>query len=82
MDATGPLAFLWVVEEKARKCKQDLNPDDIIDIAKLALVLLVNAHEVYMTDRCKALLGRLLPECLDLLDDRDGKKALLKDSSF
>ncbi|VDI25874.1 Hypothetical predicted protein [Mytilus galloprovincialis] len=80
-DATGPLAILWTEAEKAKKRDRGLNPVDVIDIVQRALVLIGNAHYVYLTDRRRSMLGRVLPECLDLLTDKDGKKALLKSSN-
>ena len=61
MDATGPLAILWNEAEKAKKRGKGLDPRDVIDIVERALVLIGNAHFVYMTDRRKAMLGRILP---------------------
>ncbi|CAG2213564.1 uncharacterized protein LOC143063943 [Mytilus galloprovincialis] len=81
LDATGPLAILWTEAEKAKKRDRGLNPVDVIDIVQRALVLIGNAHYVYLTDRRRSMLGRVLPECLDLLTDKDGKKALLKSSN-
>ncbi|CAC5393959.1 unnamed protein product [Mytilus coruscus] len=70
LDATGPLATLWTEAEKAKRRDHGLNEVDVIDIVQRALGLIGNAHYVY----------RVLPECLDLLADKDGKKALLKSS--
>ncbi|VDI42972.1 Hypothetical predicted protein [Mytilus galloprovincialis] len=71
-DATGPLAILWTEAEKAKKRDRGLNPVDVIDIVQRALVLIGNAHYVYLTDRRRSMLGRVLPECLDLSTDKDG----------
>ncbi|XP_062591130.1 uncharacterized protein LOC134252663 [Saccostrea cucullata] len=43
---------------------------------KRALVLIGNAHYVYLTDRRKTLLSKLVPECVDLIEDSSGRKAL------
>jgi len=49
-----------------------LNPDNVINFVQRALVLVGNAHFVYMNDRRKTMLAKLLPECIDLIDDPDG----------
>jgi len=81
MDATGPLAIIWNEAEKLKKKQRGIDPRDVIDIVQRSLVLIGNAHYVYLTDRRKSLLGKLIPDRMDLLNDNIGKKALLKSKS-
>ena len=81
LDATGPLAILWNEAEKLKKKRRGVDPRDVIDIVQRSLVLIGNAHYVYLTDRRRSILGKILPDCLDLLSDSRGKKALLKSKS-
>jgi len=81
MDSTGPLAIIWNEAEKLKKKQRGIDPRDVIDIVQRSLVLIGNAHYVYLTDRRKSLLGKLIPDCMDLLNDNTGKKALLKSKS-
>ena len=78
LDATGPLAILWSEAEKLRKRHRGLDPVDVINIVQRAIVLIGNTHYVYMSDRRRSMLARLLPDCTDLLSESDAKKALLK----
>lgn len=78
LDATGPLAILWQEAEKVKKANKGIDPNDVIGIVQRALVLIGNAHYVYMTDRRKTLLSKLVPECVDLIEDSSGKRALKK----
>ena len=78
LDAAGPLAILWNEAEKAKRKGRGIDPRDVIDITQRALVLIGNAHYVYLADRRKSILGKILPDCMDLLSDNAGKKALLK----
>jgi hypothetical protein len=82
LDATGPLAILWNEAEKLKKRDKGVDPVDVINIVQRALVLIGNAHFVYMSDRRKGLLSRILPDCVDLVDDTIGKKALLKSRGY
>lgn len=78
LDASGPLSILWSEAEKMKQRGHGLNPDDVINIVQRALVLIGNAHYVYMSDRRRSMLSRILPDCIDLMDDTEGRKALLK----
>lgn len=74
LDATGLLAILWQEAEKLKSANKDIDPNDVINIVQRALVLIGNAHYIYMSDRRKTLLSKLLPESVDLIDDSSGKK--------
>ena len=63
---------------KNSKKGRGIDPRDVIDIVQRTLVLLGNAHYVYLADRRKSILAKILPDCMDLLSDSAGKKALLK----
>ena len=78
LDATGPLAILWQEAEKVKIANKGIDLNDVIDIVQRALVLIGNAHYVYMTDRRKTLLSKLVSECVDLIEDSFGKRALRK----
>ncbi|CAC5412928.1 C1QL [Mytilus coruscus] len=78
LDATSSLAILWTEAEKATRRYHGLNPADVIDIVQRALVLIGNAHYVYLSDDRRSMFDRVLPSCIDLLADKDGKKDLLK----
>lgn len=82
LDATGSLAILWNEAEKLKKRDKGVDPVDVINIVQRALVLIGNAHFVFMTDRRKGLLSRILPDCVDLVDDSMAKKALLKSKNY
>lgn len=85
LDATCPLAILWNEAEKLKKRDKGVDPVDVINIVQCALVLIGNAHFVFMTDRRKGLLSRILPDCVqnvDLVDDSMAKKALLKSKNY
>lgn len=60
--------------------KRDKGVDlvDVINIVQRAQVWIGNTYFVFKTDRRKGLLSRILPDCLDLVDDSMAKKALLK----
>lgn len=76
LDATGPLAILWQTTEKLKSANEGIDPNDVINIVQRALVLMGNAHYIYMSDRRKTLLSRLFPESVDLIDDSSGIKAI------
>ena len=58
----APLAILWQEAEKLKKANKGIDPNDVIGIVQRALVLIGNAHYVYMTDRRKTVLNKLIPE--------------------
>lgn len=72
----------WNEAENFKKRDRGVDPVDAINIVQRALVLIGNAHFVFMTDRRKGLLIRILPECVDLVDDSMAKKALLKSKNY
>jgi hypothetical protein len=78
LDATGPLAILWQEAEKSKKAIKGIDPNNVIGIVQRAVVFIGNVHYVYMTDRRRTLLNKLVPECVDLIEDIAGKKALRK----
>lgn len=78
LDAVGPLSILWKEAERLEKKGKAMDPRDVIAVVQRCLVLVGNAHFVYMTDRRKSLLAKLLPDAMDLLEDSNGKKALRK----
>ena len=77
-DATGPLAIFWQKAEKVKKANKGIDPNDFIGKVQRDLVLVGNAYYVYMTDRRKTLLSKLVPEYADLIEDSSGKRALRK----
>ena len=78
LDATDPLVTLWQEAEKVKKANKGIDSNDVIGIVERALVLIGNAHYVYMTDWRETLLSKLVPKCVDLIEDSSGKRALKK----
>lgn len=74
LNATGPLDILWQEPEKLKSADKGIDPNDVINIVQRASVLIGNVHYIYMTDRRKTLLRKLLPESVDLIYDSSGKK--------
>ncbi|VDI13332.1 Hypothetical predicted protein [Mytilus galloprovincialis] len=79
LDVMGPLSRLWSEAHRIKKDNQGMDPSDVIQLTQRAIVLAGNAHYVYNTDRRKkAMLVKTMPDSLDFLNEKKGKKALAK----
>ena len=78
LDVMGPLSRLWSEAHRIKKDNQGMDPSDVIQLTQRAIVLEGNAHYVYNTDRRKAMLVKTMPDSLDFLNEKKGKKALAK----
>lgn len=78
LDPLGPLSILWAEAERIKKLGKGMNPSDVIELVRRAIVLVGNAHFLYNNDRRKAILASSMPEAIDLLSNRKIIKALSK----
>lgn len=78
LDETGPMAISLSKGETFKKRYIGIDSVDVINIVHCAVILFGNAYFVFMSDRRKGLLSRILPDCEDLVDDSMAKKSLLK----
>lgn len=78
LDALGPLSVLWGKAERISKTGKGMDPSDVIQFVQRAIMFVGNAHFLYNTDRCKAVLAKTMPESVDVLSEKRYKKSLGK----
>ena len=78
LDPLGPLAVLWAEAERIKKIGDGMDPSDVIQFVQRAIVLTGNAHFVFNSERRRAIMGKTMPDNVDLLSEKKGKKALAK----
>ena len=83
-DALGPLLKLWSASQNVLKSKQGqgVDPNDVILYLKAAVSLIGNAFFVFLKERRKSLLFKILPDCVDMLEDKKSRKVLKKSREF
>lgn len=75
---------MWNEAKKLKRLDKGVDPIDIINIVQRAItcIFIGNAHFVYMRDRRKGLLRRILSDCVNLVVDSLWQKAWLKSRGY
>ena len=83
-DALGPLLKLWSASQNVLKSKQGqgVDPNDVILYLKATVSLIGNAFFVFLKERRKSMLIKILPYCVDMLEDKKSRKVLKKSREF
>ena len=71
-DALGPLLKLWSASHDVLKSEQGqgVDPNDVILYLKAVVSLIGNALFVFLKERRKSMLIKILPDCVEMLEDK------------
>ena len=70
------LSVLWTEAEHIRDNGQGMDPADVIQLVQRAIVLIGNAHFIFINERRKAIMATSMPENMDMLSEKEGLRAL------
>ena len=76
LDPLCPLSVLWTEAENIRDNGQGMDPADVIQLVQRAIVLIGNAHFIFINERRKAIMAISMPENMDMLSEKEGLRAL------